>query len=168
MKNSIKFKKCLIKMQGELYHSAYRLTLNHEDANDLVQEATMKALDNEDKYTIETNFKGWMYTIMRNIFLGNYRKMVSEQIYVANTYNSYLKGASQGLSDDVEKAYDLKEIRRIVGLLPRDYKIPFSMHVTGFKYREIADKLDLPIGTVKSRIFFARQRLQDELKDFIC
>ena len=63
--------------------------------------------------------------------------------------------------------YDLKEMHRIVNSLPRDYKVPFSMHVSGFKYREIADRLGLPLGTVKSRIFFTRQRLQQELKDFV-
>ena len=66
-----------------------------------------------------------------------------------------------------EGAYDLKEMLRIVNALPRDYKVPFSMHVSGFKYREIAERLGLPLGTVKSRIFFTRQKLQDELKDFI-
>ena len=57
-------------------------------------------------------------------------------------------------------------MNRIVNSLPREYKIPFSMHVAGFKYREIAEKLSLPLGTVKSRIFFTRQRLQQDLKDF--
>ena len=65
------------------------------------------------------------------------------------------------------RSYDLKEMHRIVNSLPRDYKVPFSMHVSGFKYREIADRLGLPLGTVKSRIFFTRQRLQQELKDFV-
>ncbi|NDV80526.1 sigma factor-like helix-turn-helix DNA-binding protein, partial [Bacteroides sp. 51] len=68
--------------------------------------------------------------------------------------------------ESTEGAYDLKEMRRVVNALPSDYRVPFSMHVAGFKYREIADKLDLPLGTVKSRIFFTRQRLQEELKDF--
>jgi len=167
MKNNIKFQRNLIEIQEELHHFAFRLTLNHDDANDLAQETTMKALDNEGKYTLDANFKGWMYTIMRNIFLSDYRKAISQQIYITHTYNSYIGSTSQEeLLDDIERAYDLKEIRRIVRSLPRDYKVPFSMHMTGFKYREIADKLDLPLGTVKSRIFFARQRLQNDLKDF--
>ena len=68
-------------------------------------------------------------------------------------------------ADSMEGAYDLKEMRRIVNALPKDYRIPFAMYVSGFKYREIADKLGLPLGTVKSRIYFTRQRLQ-KLKDF--
>lgn len=70
------------------------------------------------------------------------------------------------LTSDREEANDLKEMHRIVNALPHEYKIPFSMHVSGFKYREIAEKLNLPLGTVKSRIFFTRQKLQQELKDF--
>ena len=68
--------------------------------------------------------------------------------------------------ESTESAYDTKEIRRAVNALPREYRVPFAMHVSGFKYREIADKLSLPLGTVKSRIFFTRQRLQAQLKDF--
>ena len=68
--------------------------------------------------------------------------------------------------ESTEKAYDLKEMHRVVNTLPKEYKVPFAMHVSGFKYREIAEKLNLPLGTVKSRIFFTRQKLQEELKDF--
>lgn len=68
--------------------------------------------------------------------------------------------------DSTESAYDMKEIHKVVNALPKDYRIPFAMYVSGFKYREIADKLNLPLGTVKSRIFFTRQKLQIQLKDF--
>ena len=132
---SLSFRKDLIGVQEELLRFAYKLTANREEANDLLQETSLKALDNEEKYVPDTNFKGWMYTIMRNIFINNYRKVVRDQTFV--------------------------------DALPREYKIPFSMHVSGFKYREIAEKLGLPLGTVKSRIFFTRQRLQQELKDFV-
>ena len=127
----------------------------------------MKALDNEEKYTEETNFKGWIYTIMRNIFINNYRKALRDQTYVDYTDNQFYLNQGVDLEDDsTEGAYDLKEMRRIVNELPKEYRIPFAMHVSGFKYREIADKLGLPLGTVKSRIFFTRQKLQKELKDF--
>ena len=69
-------------------------------------------------------------------------------------------------SENTERAYDLKEMHRVVNKLPKEYRVPFAMHVSGFKYREIAEKLNLPLGTVKSRIFFTRQKLQEELKDF--
>src|SRR5699024_4053934 len=113
-------------------------------------------------------FKGWIYTIMRNIFINNYRKVVRDQTFVDTTDNLYhLNLARDAAIESTESAYDLKEMHRIVNALPREYKIPFSMHVSGFKYREIAEKLGLPLGTVKSRIYFTRQKLQQDLKDFV-
>ena len=76
---SLSFRKDLIGVQDELLRFAYKLTTDREEANDLLQETSLKALDNEDKYTPDTNFKGWMYTIMRNIFINNYRKVRSEE-----------------------------------------------------------------------------------------
>ena len=140
---------------------------DREEANDLLQETSLKALDNEEKFTPDTNFKGWMYTIMRNIFINNYRKTVRDQTFVDQTDNLFHLNLPQDSGfDSTEGAYDLKEIHRIVNALPKDYRVPFAMYVSGFKYREIAEKLGLPLGTVKSRIFFTRQRLQNDLKDF--
>lgn len=164
---SLSFKKDLIGLQDELLRFAYKLTTDREEANDLLQETTLKALDNEEKYIPDTNFKGWMYTIMRNIFINNYRKIVRDQTFVDQTDNLYHLSLPQGSGfESTEGSYDLKEIRKIVNALPKEYRVPFSMHVSGFKYREIAEKLNLPLGTVKSRIFFTRQKLQEELKDF--
>ena len=163
-----KFQKRFNWSTGRVLRFAYKLTANREEANDLLQETSLKALDNEEKYVPDTNFKGWMYTIMRNIFINNYRKVVRDQTFVDTTDNYYHLNLPQDSGfESTEGAYDLKEMHRIVNALPREYKIPFSMHVSGFKYREIAEKLGLPLGTVKSRIFFTRQRLQQELKDFV-
>ncbi len=164
---TMSFTENLLSVQNELLRFAYKLTADYEDANDLLQETSLKALDNEDKFTPETNFKGWMYTIMRNIFINNYRKTVRDQTFVDQTDNLYHLNLPQDSGfDSTEGAYDLKEIHRIVNALPKEYRIPFAMYVSGFKYREIAEKLALPLGTVKSRIFFTRQRLQKDLKDF--
>ena len=161
------FTQNLLGMQSELRRFALKLTADIEDANDLLQETSLKALDNEDKYTPDTNFKGWMYTIMRNIFINNYRKTVRDQTFVDHSENLFHLNLPQDSGfESTEENYDLKEIRKIVHSLPKEYRVPFSMYVSGFKYREIAEKLALPIGTVKSRIFFTRQRLQKELKDF--
>mgnify|MGYP001521807046 FL=1 len=166
--NTYSFRKDLLAVQEELLRFASKLTSDREEANDSLQETSLKALDNEDKYEPDTNFKGWMYTIMRNIFINNYRKIVREQTFVDQTENLYHLSLPQDSGfASTEGAYDLKEMHRIVNSLPRDYKVPFSMHVSGFKYREIAERLGLPLGTVKSRIFFTRQKLQEELKDFI-
>ena len=161
------FTQNLLGMQSELHRFALKLTADNEEANDLLQETSLKALDNEDKYTPDTNFKGWMYTIMRNIFINNYRKTVRDQTFVDQTDNLYHLNLPQDSGfESTEGNYDLKEIRKIVHSLPKEYRVPFSMYVSGFKYRELAEKLALPIGTVKSRIFFTRQRLQRDLKDF--
>ena len=152
--NTIVFKKELLEVQEELLRFAYKLTSDREEANDLLQETSLRALDNEDKYVPDTNFKGWMYTIMRNIFINNYRKVVRDQTFVDHTDNLYHLNSSQESGfDSTEQAYDMREIHKVVNNLPKEYKIPFAMHVSGFKYREIADKLNLPLGTVKSRIF---------------
>jgi len=167
MRTTSNFAQNLLGMQSELHRFALKLTADTEEANDLLQETSLKALDNEEKYTPDTNFKGWMYTIMRNIFINNYRKTVRDQTFVDQTENLYHLNLPQDSGfESTEGNYDLKEIRRIVHNLPKEYRVPFSMYVSGFKYREIAEKLALPIGTVKSRIFFTRQRLQKELKDF--
>lgn len=161
------FAQDLLSVQTELLHFAYKLTADREEANDLLQETSLKALDNEEKYTAETNFKGWIYTIMRNIFINNYRKALRDQTYVDQTENQYYLNQNFDIEgDSTEGSYDLKEMHRIVNALPKEYRVPFSMYVSGFKYREIADKLGLPLGTVKSRIYFTRQKLQEELKDF--
>ena len=147
---SLSFRKDLIGVQEELLRFAYKLTANREEANDLLQETSLKALDNEDKYVPDTNFKGWMYTIMRNIFINNYRKIVRDQTFVDTTDNYYHLNLPQDSGfDSTEGAYDLKEMHRVVNALPKEYKVPFSMHVSGFKYREIAEKLGLPLGTVR-------------------
>ena len=164
---TVDFTQNLLGMQSELRRFAMKLTADKEEADDLLQETSLKALDNEDKYTPDTNFKGWMYTIMRNIFINNYRKTVRDQTFVDQTENLYHLNLPQDSGfDSTEGNYDLKEIRRIVNSLPKEYRVPFSMYISGFKYREIADRLGLPIGTVKSRIYFTRQRLQRDLKDF--
>ena len=164
---SSKFNKEYSQFKKQRICFAYKLTTDREEANDLLQETSLKALDNEDKYMPDTNFKGWMYTIMRNIFINNYRKVVRDQTFIDRTDNLYHLNLPQDTGfESTEKAYDLKEMHRVVNSLPKEYRVPFAMHVSGFKYREIAEKLNLPLGTIKSRIFFTRQKLQEELKDF--
>jgi RNA polymerase sigma-70 factor (ECF subfamily) len=104
---------------------------------------------------------------MRNIFINNYRKEVRDQTFVDHTDNLFhINQPREFESYSTENNYDSKEIYRVVHSLPRDYRIPFLMHISGFKYREIAERLGLPLGTVKSRIFFTRQQLQKLLKDY--
>jgi RNA polymerase sigma-70 factor (ECF subfamily) len=161
------FKEELIKAQDDLSRYAFKLTSDREEANDLLQDTLLKALDNEEKYLPDTNFKAWVYTIMKNIFINNYRKVIRDQTFIDKTENNHHINSSQdSTSDYSECSYDCKEIYRLLNSLSDEYRIPFTMHIAGFKYREIAIKLDLPLGTVKSRIFFTRQKLQEIFKDF--
>ena len=161
------FQQQLLGLQTHLYNFAYVLTSNREDASDLLQDTTLKALDNEDKYVENVNFKGWVFTIMRNIFINNYRKVVRSATIIDQTEDLYHLNLPQesGL-DTPEGSYAAGEITDAINSFSDDYRIPFSMHVAGYKYNEIAEHMNLPLGTVKSRIFFARKRLQEMLKDY--
>lgn len=161
------FKQRLLSLQGNLYNFACQLTANREAAQDLVQDTTLKVLDNEEKYVDNVNFKGWVFTIMRNIFINNYRRQVRSATVIDTTEDLYHLNLSQesGLSTP-EGSYAAKEISVAINAFSKEYKVPFTMYLAGYKYSEIAEKMRLPLGTVKSRIFFARRRLQDLLKDY--
>ena len=167
MNTTTTFQERLLGLQGNLLSFAYQLTANREQAEDLLQETTLKALDNEAKYVDNVNFKGWIFTIMRNIFINNYRQQVRQATVVDRSEDLYHINISQdsGLSSP-EGSYTVKEITKTLASFTEDYRVPFSMYVAGYKYNEIADKLGLPLGTIKSRIFFARKRLQAELNDY--
>lgn len=161
------FEEKLMELQNNMMNFALTLTTNREDAKDLLQETTLKALDNKEKYYENVNFKGWVFTIMHNIFVNNYRRIVRTQTMIDQTENLYHLNLPQNSGFDTpEGAYTMNEINKAINSFTDEYKVPFSMHVAGFKYEEIAVKLSLPIGTVKSRIFFARKRLQELLKDY--
>lgn len=161
------FTQGIVAMEQDLHRFAYKLTANRESANDLVQDCVLQALDNHDKFTHSKNLKGWMYTIMRNIFINNYRRAAREMNIIDDDYSILQQSLIEdGEADRFELAYDLKLLYRAIHNIPEDMKVPFQMFVAGFKYREIAEKLGLPIGTVKSRLFFIRKRLKEELKDF--
>ena len=162
-----KFQNNLMALQDNMLNFAYMLTSNRDDAYDLLQDTTLKVLDNEDKYTDNTNFKGWVFTIMRNIFINNYRRAGRAATVIDTTENLYHLNLSQdsGL-DTPEGSYTAAEFTSAIAELPAEYSVPFNMHVQGFKYNEIAEKMNLPLGTVKSRIFFARKKLQTRFADY--
>ncbi len=164
--NSSQFQKKILGIQSNMYNFAMMLTANRDDAQDLLQDTTLKALDNQDKYIDNVNFKGWVLTIMRNIFINNYRKVVRSQTVIDQTEDLYHLNLSQDSGFDTpESAYTIKEINKAINSLNNELRMPFSMFLAGYKYNEIAENLGLPLGTVKSRIFFARQDLQSTLKD---
>ena len=167
MKTNETFKQRVLGLQSNLLSFAYQLTTDKDQARDLLQDTTLKALDNEEKYVDNVNFKGWIFTIMRNIFINNYRQTVRKATVIDQTEDLYHLNISQdsGL-ESPEGSFAVKEITHALEGFSDDYRIPFNMYVAGYKYNEIADKMGLPLGTVKSRIFFARKRLRDQLQDF--
>ena len=162
-----KFQSNLMNLQANLLNFAYMLTSNRDDAYDLLQDTTLKALDNEDKYAENTNFKGWVFTIMRNIFINNYRRAGRAATVVDTTENLYhLNLCQESGIETPEGAYGVNEISAAIDDIADEYRIPFVMHIQGYKYNEIAEHMNLPLGTVKSRIFFARKKLQTRFADY--
>ena len=161
------FKSSVLGMQGNLLSFALKLTANREEAQDLVQDTTLKALRNEAKFVENTNFKGWMLTIMRNIFINNYRKNARENTMVDSTDDLFhLNLCQESGLETPEGTYACNEISAIIAGFSAEYREPFSMHVAGYKYEEIAERLMMPLGTVKSRIFFARKKLKEILTEY--
>jgi len=141
---------------------AYNLTKSMEDAKDLYQETAFRAMTNKDKFRPGTNFKAWLFTIMKNIFINNYRKKVKANTIMDSTDNNYyINSGKNAISNKASSNIMVDEIKGMIGGLDESIKVPFMMHYSGYKYQEIADYLDLPLGTVKSRIFFARKELKD-------
>lgn len=165
--NGIQFQKKLLGLQENMMNFALMLTANRDDAEDLLQDTTLKVLNNQEKFVDNVNFKGWVLTVMRNIFINNYHKVVRIQTVVDSSADLYnLDIVNESGFDSPENAYNIQEITKAINNLNNDFRLPFSMYLSGYKYNEIAEKLNLPLGTVKSRIFFARQELQKDLKDF--
>ena len=161
------FNNRLIGMEGRLERFAMSLTSNRESAKDLLQETYLKALSSKDKFIEFTNFEAWAYTIMKNTFINNYRKAVRQNTIVDTTQDLYyLNNSKESSHVKPDSSMQQKEINKHINKLQDELKVPFLMHTQGFKYKEIAQELDLKIGTVKSRIFFTRKKLMESLVDY--
>ena len=158
----------LIEMKGNLKKFAMSLTSDHERADDLVQDTYLKAITYKDKFVDYTNLKAWVFTIMKNTFINNYRRNVKENTIIDGTQDLYYLNQphDKGFISP-ESKYAEGEIEKAINSLSDEFRIPFRMHIEGYKYKEIADDLGLKIGTVKSRIFFTRQKLMLMLKDYV-
>lgn len=144
---------------------AYNLTQNREDAKDLFQETAFRAMANREKFNPGTNFKAWLFTIMKNIFINNYRKKVKANTIMDSTDNLYyLNSGGRSIDNRGEANTLVAELKMLIKDLDDSIRIPFLLHYQGFKYQEIADRFGLPLGTVKSRIFFARRELKAQIK----
>lgn len=164
---ALEFSYTIDKLTGSLKPFALRLTRDREDANDLMQETILKAFSNREKYTDGTNLKAWMYTIMKNTFITNYQRMVRKNTFIDSTDNlHYINSSSSTIDNSAYGKFAMKDINGAIDKLNDTYKVPFLMHFNGFKYHEIADKLEIPIGTVKNRIHIARKELKYKLKNY--
>ncbi len=144
---------------------ALSLTKDRDDADDLLQETIFKAYSNREKFQEGTNLKAWMYTIMKNTFITNYQRMVRRKTFIDTTDDNHFINSSVGhLENKASGNFVLKDVNSAVKNLKEMYKVPFIMYFKGFKYHEIAKKLQIPIGTVKNRIHIARKELKKVLK----
>jgi RNA polymerase sigma-70 factor (ECF subfamily) len=162
---ALNFNNEINKLQSVLHNFAFKLTKNSEDTKDLFQETAYRAFVNKDKFREGTNIKAWLFTIMRNIFINNYRKKIKNNTILDSTDNQYyLNSGSVSVVNDASSSIMRDELQELVDNLEDGIRIPFLMHFYGYKYQEISEQLDLPLGTIKSRIFFARKALKSSVK----
>ncbi len=162
---AIEFSFHIGKVSKSLKPFAMKLTRDYEEANDLLQDTLLKAFTNREKYTEGTNLKAWLYTIMKNTFITNYQKMVRKNTFIDTSDNLHYINSNESTTDNQAlSSFAMNDIETAVKALEESYRIPFVMYFRGFKYHEIADKLNIPIGTVKNRIHIARKELKDKLK----
>jgi RNA polymerase sigma factor (sigma-70 family) len=164
--STIEFNDTLISLESNLISFAKSFTKNEDDALDLTQETMLKALTYRDYYKPQTNFKAWVFTIMRNVFINQYRRNSKSKTLFDYSKDLYLIANSVSNHDTPNNYIYDKEINTQITNLEKEYKDPFMMHHEGFKYKEISDKLEIPIGTVKSRIFIARKKLMEKLPEY--
>ena len=156
----------LVANQKPLWQSAFYLTKNEDDAYDLTQSVFLKALCNFEKFTDSTNLGGWLYTIMRNLFINQCRS--ADQVRISRSDKEYETAPNDlmyGTSESADSRCTMQDIEHAIDILNKEYSIPFRMYVSGYKYQEIADKMNIPLGTVKSRIFIARKKAQAYLTE---
>jgi RNA polymerase sigma-70 factor (ECF subfamily) len=159
--STINFNSEITKLETVLLKFAFKLTRNSEDAKDLYQEMAYRALRNRSKFREGTNLKAWLFTIMRNIFINNYRKKIKKNTILDSTDNQfYLNSGGPAVVNSASSSIMMDELQILINNLDENIRKPFMLHYYGYKYQEIADQLKLPLGTIKSRIFFARKELK--------
>jgi RNA polymerase sigma-70 factor (ECF subfamily) len=165
--STTEFNQMLVTNADFLKPFAINLTRDTEAANDLFQETLYKALANQEKYNVGTNIKAWLFTIMRNIFINNYRRKAKQKTIFDNSQNDFLLDQNQAaISNAAEGSIKMKEIQTAIAQLPEIFKTPFLLYFDGYKYNEIAEALNEPLGTIKSRIHFARKLLKEQISRY--
>ncbi len=156
----------LLNIKDNMLGFAYSLTNNEEEAMDLFQDTALKVLDSRDKYIDKSNFAGWVFTIMRNIFINNYRRSLRNKVVLEDDDNCYSLPYINNTTDNSCDIHTLNDINIVLKSFSKDYSVPLSMFIIGYKYVEIAECMNMPLGTVKSRIHIARCKLQKALEDY--
>ena len=152
----------LIGLQDCLMRFAYSLTADNEDAKDLLQSTNLKALTYCDQFKDNTSLKAWTFTIMKNTFINIYRKAIKQKTSFGINDNQFMMSILSE-NNGPDSQYSHNEISVNIEELDDNFRIPFQMHTSGYKYKEIAEKLNLNLGTVKSRIFHSRKKLMSQL-----
>lgn len=162
--SGMEFDQMMVLNADHLKPFAFSLTRDSESAKDLFQETLYRAMANKEKYNPGTNVKAWLYTIMRNIFINDYRRKARHRTIFDNSINEFLIDLKQGaVVNEAETNLKMKDIRQAIYALPDIFKKPFEMFYEGYRYNEIAIILEEPLGTIKSRIHFARKLLKQEI-----
>lgn len=156
---TFEFNSLLIEQSKSLKGFAYNLTRDSEDAADLVQETLLKAIRYKNSFVKSTNFKAWLCTIMKNIFINNYRRNVLKTNFGKETVH-----IAQRSYNETEDRINTKNLQKLIDELDDNYKVPLERYIEGYKYQEIAEEMQLPIGTIKSRIFLARNQIINKYK----
>ncbi|MDD2386468.1 MAG: sigma-70 family RNA polymerase sigma factor [Bacteroidales bacterium] len=156
----------LMTYENSLSYFALSLTRDPDTAKDLVQDTYLKAIQYRDKYTLDNNIKAWLFTILRNTYLNQVTRLSYKNTIKDDSDDSYIIKNTLPENENAESIINTDEITSEINALNKEYRIPFQMFLDGFKYKEIAEEIDLPIGTVKSRIFFARKILMERLHEF--
>jgi RNA polymerase sigma-70 factor, ECF subfamily len=157
----------VLALQSSLRYFALSLTGDDTEADDLVQETLLKAFLYKSKFSEHTNLKAWLYTILKNIFINNYRKNQKiRKVVDTSSSQFHLNIAETRKTFDPDSKVNFKQLMEVVETLDPEQSEPLRLYFEGYKYKEIADMQGLPIGTIKSRIFLARKLLAFRLKDF--
>lgn len=150
----------LVQLQEQLFYYALQLTEDREDALDLVQETSFKALKNRYRLHNNDHIRAWLYTILKNTYINylrssHYRQLTHDSDEL-NNYTAPNSGSNGAPYEQLEK----KELYEIIGMLPGNYEKPIKMFLSGYSYKEIAQHMNIPIGTVKSRIHLGKKQIR--------
>ena len=162
--DTIEFNQKFSQLERMLMAFALKLTNNLEDAKDLVQETGCRAYNHKESFQIGSNFRAWLTTIMRNTFINDYRKRKRRNLYFEPIETQH--DAKLITGNQAESNLEMQQLSIYMNQMEDSFRVPFLLHYQGFKYDEISDQLDIPLGTVKSRIFFARKKLRNRIERF--